>query len=256
MALKQSYTVQAEIPEALAEHYVEKDGRWILVTDPPTDDVTGIKTALDKERGLRRDAERHLNDLKIKFDGIDPEEVAKLKDRVKSLDDQELYDRNGIEVLVSKRTQSMKDDYTRVLQAKDNEIGQLRDANATLDKKWRQDRIKTALLDAATRAGVAKHALPDAVQRGMAVFVDLDDQGNVIAKQGDDIRYGKDGVSPFSPDEWLQGIKADAPHLWPQSVGTGLAHSRNGNGTEMDYSAIKSPTERLTAFRQAQKTRG
>ena len=41
MALKQVYESQADIPQALLEHYIDRDGRWLLVLDPPAEDVTG-----------------------------------------------------------------------------------------------------------------------------------------------------------------------------------------------------------------------
>lgn len=255
MALRQSYSASAEVPDALREHYVEKEGRWLLQTDPPSEDVGGLKSALEKERTLRRDGEKELTNLKVKFEGIEPDEVTKLRERVRGLDDSEVYDKQGIEALVTKRTQTMKDEHARVLSVKDRENAQLKDTNASLDTRWRADRIKTALLDAATKAGVAKHALSDAVARGMSVFVALDDDGVPIAKNGEDVRYGKDGVKPLSPDEWIASLKPDAPHLWPTSSGGGAGGHQNGTGTGgVDYTKIASPTERLTAFRQAQGT--
>lgn len=251
MALKQAFASQSEVPEAFREHYAEKDGKWILQTDPPTDDVTGLKTALDKERTARRDVEKQLTDTKVRFEGIDPDDVVKLKERVKGLDDADVYDKQGIEALVTKRTQTLKDDHARVVTAKERELIQLKDTNTSLDRRWRQDRIKTALLDAAARAGVAKQALPDAVQRGMAVFVDLDEHGTVIARNGEDVRYGKDGVNPLSPDEWVLSLKPEAPHLWPPSSGGGAPPHHQGNGDATDWAKLP-PTERLTKFREQQ----
>ena len=259
MALRQSYTAQSEIPEELREHYVEKDSRWVIQTDPATDDVVGLKSALDKERGLRRDAEKQLTDLKVKFEGIEPEEVTELRERVKGLDDHDIYDRNGIEALVAKRTQTMKDEHARVMSLKERENTQLKDLVATTDRRWRQDRIKMALLEAVEKAGVYDKAIADAVQRGFSVFTDLDEDGNVIARTGEDVRYGKDGVHPLTPSEWIQTVKAsgDAPHLWPPSSGGGAPAHHNGTPGGVDYAAITSPTERLTAYRQAQRgTRG
>ena len=97
MALKQVYDVQTDVPAAFAEHYVEKDGRWHLVLDPPAEDVTGLKTALTTERNLRRDAEKTVTDLKVQFEGVNVEEYHKLQDRVKGLDHAEVYDKSGIE---------------------------------------------------------------------------------------------------------------------------------------------------------------
>ena len=197
--------------------------------------------------------------MKVKFEGIDPDEVSQLRERVRGLDEHEIYDRNGIEALVAKRTQSMKDEHARIDATKDREITQLKETVTTTDRKWRQDKIKTALLEAVNKAGVYEKAVDDAVQRGFRVFTDLDERDNVIARNGDDVRYGKDGVNPLTPNEWIQTVKAsgDAPHLWPPSSGGGAPAHHNGMPGGIDYAAITSPTERLTAYRQAQRgTRG
>jgi hypothetical protein len=251
MAVKQIYPAQTEIPEFLREHYVEQDGHWLLQTDPPMEDVSGLKNALDAERRLRRDAEKQFNDTKIKFEGIDPEDVRKLQDRIKGLDEADIYDKQGLDALVLKRTESMKTDYERLMRQKDTEIIQLREGVADLDRRWRSDRIKTALLDAASKAGVAKYAMDDAVERGMKVFTDLDERGAVVARNGDDLRYGKDGINPLTPDEWIVALKPDAPHLWPASAGGGAPSHHGGTGPSIDWQSLP-PTERLTKWRQQQ----
>jgi hypothetical protein len=254
MALRQVFETETDVPMALKEHYTEKDGKWSLQLDPPAEDVTGLKNALTQERNLRRDTEKSLSDLKVRFEGIDPDDYRKLQDRVKGLDDADVYDKQGIEALVVRRTESMKQEHERQLGGLRRENDQLKTTAADLDKRWRSDRIKTALLDAAARAGVAKGAMPDAVQRGMAVFVDLDDHGNVISKLGEEIRYGKDGISPLSPDEWMAGLKTEAPHLWPASTGSGAPAHHAGGPDGIDWSKLP-PAERLTRYRELQASR-
>lgn len=254
MALKQLYDVQTDIPQALAEHYTERDGRWVLQLDPPVEDVTGLKNALNQERTLRRDAEKTVTDLKVKFEGVDPEEFHKLQDRVKGLDDADVYDKQGIEALVTRRTDAMKQEHERQISSKDREIVQLRTQAGESDRRWRQDRIKTALLDAVTKCGVYEKAVDDAVQRGLTVFTDLDQEGQVVAKRGEDVVYGKDGINPLRPDEWISTLKAsgNAPHLWPPSSGGGAPGHHSVNGQQTDWSKLP-PAERLTAFRQQQE---
>jgi hypothetical protein len=256
MALRQSYEVQTEIPSSLQEHYTERDGKWWITLDPVLEDVTGLKNALTQERNLRRDAEKTVTDLKVRFEGIDPDEVARLRDRVKGLDESEIYDRQGIEALVSKRTESMKADHERVTRQKDVEIGKLKDALTTTEHKRKTEKIRTELLNAVTASGVHADALDDAVSRGLSVFNEVDDQGNVIAKQGDDLRYGKDGVNPLSPSEWITTLKAEgrARHLWPSSSGGGAPAHHSGNGAGIDWNSITNPAERLTRFREWQAT--
>lgn len=252
MALKQMYQAQGEIPEAFREHYAEVDGQWMLQTEPSINDIPKLQSALTQERSLRRETEKTLSDLKMRFEGVDVDEYHKLQDRVKGLDDADIYDKQGIEALVVRRTESMKADHERVMQRKDQEIAHLKTTAADLDKRWRSDRIKTALLDAAARAGVAKGAMPDAVQRGMHVFVDLDEHGNVVSKNGEDVRYGKDGISPLSPDEWMGTLKTEAPHLWPASSGGGAPATHSANGQAFDWDSITNPAERRTRFREWQ----
>jgi hypothetical protein len=255
MAVKQVYEQQSDIPVGFQEHYVEQDGKWLLQTDPPVEDVTGLKNALQTERNLRRDAEKTSTDLKVKFEGIDPEEFHKLQDRVKGLDDADVYDKQGIEVLIGRRTDAMKQEHERQVQAKDREIAQLRGQATDYDRRWRQDRIKTALLEAVNKHGVFEKAVDDAVQRGLTVFTDLDDDGQVVAKNKDgSFQYGKDGINPLRPDEWISTLKSsgNAPHLWPPSSGGGApAHHATINGQQIDYSKIP-PAERMTLFRQHQ----
>lgn len=253
MALRQVYESQAEIPPGLAEHYSDRDGRWMLTLDPPMEDVAGLKGALDAERRLRRETEKSLSDVKIKFEGIDVEEVTKLRERVKGLDDADVYDKQGIEALVARRTESMKSEHERQTKAMEREIAQLRDSVTTTDRKWRQDRIKTSLLDAVNTAGVDKPAIVDAVQRGLAVFTDLDDQGEVVAKTGDDVRYGKDGVHPLTPAEWIASLKAsgEASHLWRSSSGGGAPAHHGPGVNNIDWSKLP-PAERMTLFREQQ----
>jgi hypothetical protein len=253
MALRQSYDSQAEIPPGLQEHYSDRDGRWVLVTDPPSDDISGLKNALSQERNLRRDAEKQFSELKVKFEGVDADEYRTLKERVRGLDDSEIYDKQGIEALVARRTESMKTEHDRQTKAMEREITQLRDSVTTTDRKWRQDRIRTALLDAVNTAGVDKPAIVDAVQRGLSVFTDLDDRGEVIAKSGEDVQYGKDGVHPLTPSEWIASLKAsgEASHLWRSSSGGGAPAHHGPGVNNIDYSKLP-PAERMTLFREHQ----
>jgi hypothetical protein len=251
--LKQAYNAPGEIPAALQEYYAEVEGKWLLQTEPSMNDIPKLQAALNTERTLRRDAEKGLSDMKVRFEDIDPDDVQKMRERLKGLDDSKLFDEHGLEALVTKRTQTMKDEHTRVLGVKDREIAQLKDTAASLDKRWRDDRIETGLTQAAVRAGVDKLAVRHAVMDGRTVFTELDDKGQLVAKQGEDVRYGKDGVNPLTPDEWFAEVRSagTAPHLWPRSSGGGAPANHGGGPSGIDYAKL-TPTERLTQFRQQQ----
>jgi hypothetical protein len=253
MTLPQVIENQVDIPVGLQEHYHEKDGKWLLQTDPQFEDVTALKGVLNQERTLRRDVEKTFSDLKMRFEGVDPDEYHKLQERVKGLDDADVYDRQGIEALILRRTESMKAEHQRLLETKERELAQWRQKTEESDRRWRQDRIKTALLSAVSGSGVDKDAVEDGVTRGLAVFTDLDDEGNVIARKGQDIVYGKDGINALSPTEWITQLKASgtARHLWPPSSGGGAPAHHGGPGANIDWNALP-PAERLTRWRELQ----
>ena len=52
MGLKAILETLDEVPEALRAFYVERDGKFVLDADG-VEDVTGLKSALEKERGDR-----------------------------------------------------------------------------------------------------------------------------------------------------------------------------------------------------------
>jgi len=253
MALPKTVERLDDIPEIARDHYVEKDGVWTL-TLMSSDEHAGLVSALKQERQLRQDADKQLGEVKARFEGIDPEEVAKLRERVKTFEDADIYDKHGIDALVAKRTETMKAEHERVLTAKDREIGHFRQQAQDFEQRWRSDRIQTKLTAACAQAGVAQYAMDDAVQRGMRVFTDLDDQGNVIARDGQDVRYGKDGINPLTPEEWFLSLKPAAPHLWPPSAGGGAPQHHGANGQGFDASKFPNPADRLTAWRQYQAT--
>ena len=256
MALPQSYATEADVPEVLREHYIPKDDKWVLVTDPPLEDVTGLKAALTDARSKRQEMDKQLAEMRIKFEGIDPEEVVKLRDRVKGLDDADVYDKQGIEALVLRRTESMKADHDRQMAQKTRENDQFRSEREDWKRRWEQDRIKTALLQAGSSVGVYDRAMDDFVQRGLAVFNALDEEGNPVSQSATgEVRYGKDGINALRPEEWGLALKPQAPHLWPPSSGGGAPVHHGANGQSIDYMQIKDPAARLTAFRAAEAAR-
>lgn len=250
MALPKTVESLDLIPEIARDHYAEREGVWTL-TLLSSEEHSGLVSALKQERTLRQDADKQLGELKARYDGIDPEEVAKLRDRVKTFEDVDIYDKHGIDALVAKRTETMKAENERVLAAKEREIGHFKDQAQSFEQRWRSDRIQNKLTDACAKAGVAPYAFSDAVERGMKVFTDLDEQGAVIARDGHDVRYGKDGINPLTPDEWYLSLKAAAPHLWPPSTGGGAPAHHGVNGQATDWNKITNPADRLTAWRQA-----
>lgn len=84
--LKLNYENKSDIPTGLEQYYAEKDGVFALQAEGvKTDaDVSALKDALDKERGLRRDAEKKAKEYESKYsllpDDFNVDEYNRLKD--------------------------------------------------------------------------------------------------------------------------------------------------------------------------------
>lgn len=79
-----SYAKKELVPEGLKDYYVEQDdGTYLLDTDIEVEDVSGLKSALKKERQAVADLKK-----KIKVD-ITPEELEELREKAEAVTDSE-----------------------------------------------------------------------------------------------------------------------------------------------------------------------
>lgn len=82
MPIEQVFEKQEDIPEFLKSAVVEQDGKFVFKAELPGE-VTGLKSALDKERKAREDYEKRLKT----FEGIDPEEAKKQKETARKAEE-------------------------------------------------------------------------------------------------------------------------------------------------------------------------
>lgn len=79
-----TFATREEIPEAFREEYIEKDGKWV----PNVEDVSGLKSALERQKEEARQAKARAKELeeltKQKAAGLTDEEIAA---RRKEIDD-------------------------------------------------------------------------------------------------------------------------------------------------------------------------
>lgn len=78
--------------------------------------------------------------------------------------------------------------------------------------------IKDAVID--PELGVLPGAVSDILARASSVWHAQDD-GRVLAFQGDLQLYGADGGSPLTPKEWIVKLKDEAPHYFKGTHGGG-----------------------------------
>lgn len=239
---KDAYEKLAKEVKAL---YVEKDGKYVLDVDGD-DDTSGLKSALGKERERAKNEEKLRKELEKRFEGIDPDVVREMMARFENDEDAKLIKNGQIDKVVEKRVEQMKKGFEKQLAdaKKETEAAQAR------SKKFSNRVLDNHIRAAAAAMGLHKHAIEDALFRARSMFT-LNDDGDAVMLDGEQPKLGKDGKTPFSPAEWLEGMKESAPHWFPAgNNGSGAQGDRGATGgrrqiRRADYEKL-SPEERQT----------
>ena len=241
MPLKFRFKSKDEIPSDHLPFYAERDGGWML-------DVDGVveKSKLDEFRTNNLTLIKERDELKQRFEGIDPDEVRKLADEKRKLEEAQQIKAGEVEKVIETRIKTVKGDYEKQLSAATTE----RD---TLNARLVAIQIDQGIVGVATVRGLRPTAIPDITARARGVFRLVNGVPTAFEADGQTVRAGKDGVTPSTLDDWVEAQGSDAPHLFEPSAGGGATgHTPGGSGH-----AVKNPfrqeTWNLTEQMQLQK---
>lgn len=193
-------------------------------------DAAAIQAAVDAAvAGLKNKNQELLGKLsdatgKLKaFDGIDLEEVRSIHEQFKSSQDLKDIREGKIDEVLTRRNQKFLDDAAKQIKAAQDE----RDAEKARNGKFAQRVLNDSIRAAAINAGVHKHAIEDALLAARLDFT-LDDEGNPVQIKDGEVVLGKNGKTPFSPDEWFATKVETKPHWFPS--GSSGSEPPSGNG--------------------------
>ena len=230
MPLKITVDSLDSVPENLRDQYKEVDGKFRLDLDG-YEDPAGLKSALQSEREAAKAANRQVNAWKAL--GKTPEEIQALLQHLETDEDAKLISAGKLDEVVKKRTERMQADYDKKLQSESESRTKAEGKAAKLAERA----LQAVLRDAAARAGALPEALDDVVRRGAGTWV-LNDEGDVVAMNGDEVMLGKDGKKPLSPQEWAESIRDSAPYFWPVMRGSGAPGSSGGGRSALKRSEM------------------
>lgn len=226
MALKAVLDTLDGLPEGHREFYKKgDDGKFRLDADG-FEDLTGLKSALERQKADRKAAEQQFKDLKDRFGDLDPDKAREALKKIQELEDKKLIDAGKLDEVLNQRTERMRADH-------ENQIGAFRKSTETLTKErdvlssqLSELLIDNALKDAAVKAGVKPTAIADAVLRGKQLYRLKD--GKPVPMRGENIVYGKNPNEPMPMEEWLSGMATEAPHWFEESNGGGAGNKGGG----------------------------
>src|ERR1041385_1478686 len=142
MALKFRFKTKEEIPAESQSLYVERDGGWVLDVDGAVD-----KSKLDEFRTNNITLTNQLAEQKKRFEGIDPDEVRKLAEEKRKLEEAQQIKGGEVEKVVEGRLRNAKTEWDKQF----NAITAERDS---LNAKLTAIQIDQGVITAATKKGL------------------------------------------------------------------------------------------------------
>lgn len=244
MALKFKFKTREEIPAEHQSLYVERDGAWHL-------DAEGIveKSKLDEFRNTNVTLLKERDDLKKRFEGIDPDEVRKLSEEKRRLEEAQQVKAGEVDKVIENRLRNAKTEWDKQLAGVTSE----RDA---LNSRLTAIQIDQGIITAATKRGLRPTAIPDITARARTVFKLVNGVPRAFEADGQTVRAGKDGITPMTLEEWVDAQVSDAPHLFESNAGGGAAGNASGGGasTRVQKNPFRRETWNLTEQMKLQKT--
>lgn len=228
---------------AISGLYVERDGKYRLDIEggfKTNEEVTGLTTALNKERDARSKLEKQVK----KFEGIEnPEDALKAIETLKNLDQKKLIDAGEVEKVkaeVTKAMQSKIDELQSVVAEKDGIL-----TKELIGGRFARSKFITDKMAIPHDLVEARFGQNFKIENGKVVA--YDQHGNQI--------YSHDRPGELADfEEALNAMVEQYPYkdsILKGSSATGSGATTSGHVTGKTNWHELSPIERLTAARKA-----
>lgn len=202
--------------------------------------VAGLKK---KNQELIEKEKKHREQLS-QFEGVDVEKFKTLQKQIETNEEMRLLSEGKTEEVVARRVEAMKRDYDAQIAAREAKMSEY---EVTLKKK--EEKLAELVIDGQLReAYVALDFEPSALDfvlmQGRQVFI-MDESGKAVPRDDHgNLIFGKDGKTPISAREYLEGLADKKSFLRKPSKGAG-ASPNNRSSSGLDPSKMNS-TERIT----------
>ena len=219
MALKFKIKSKDGVPAEHLSLYTERDGAWHLEVEGAVE-----KAKLDEFRTSNVSLLRERDELKARFEGIDPDAVRALAAEKQKLEGAAQIKAGEVEKVLEARAKALKGEFDKQLSTVTTE----RDA---LNARLVAIQIDQGVITAASKRGLRASAIPDLKGRARSIFKISSGTISAVESDGQTPVFGRDGVTPLTFDEWVARQVVEAPHLFESSAGGGaVGHGSGGVG--------------------------
>lgn len=234
MALKAVLTATefAALSEPLREHYAGADhDTYVLDADIDSHPkVSGLKSAYEKAKKAKKDGDDEFRKLRDQIGDMDPEKAREALTRVQEMADKKLLDEGKVDELIKARTDAMAKAHAAEKAAYDQRVRDLEQTNHSLDTELTSRILNGSIVEQAIKSSVKKEYLDDVLYRLKegkgtdGVKWTLNDERQVVAMQGDALKYGKD-AQPMTIGEGIEMLRKSAPAFFEPSSGGGASNN-------------------------------
>ena len=221
-----------ELDEAFHGLYKKTPEGYVLDVEPDNELKGRINSFQENNNNLKKEKE-DLEKKLAAFEGVDPEKYSEMESKIKEMEasqdpEKEKANEVAVENLVKTRIAKLQEEKDGQISALEERV-KIAEADAAKYQNMLQtNHIREQITGIATEKGtVAPGAMVDILNRANGVWY-LDEEGNMYAKNEDgNIKYGKDGTEPITPEEWVDDLKSSNPHLFKENTGGGAPGSNN-----------------------------
>jgi len=200
-----------------------------LIQAAVKDATSGLAANKEEILGEKKSLQEKLDQMSKTWEGLDPEAVRNIMNRLEGDEETKLLAEGKTDEVIARRTERLQADHQKQVEKLTAGLTEREQALADAQNKVKQLTVSGSLRQAAAELGVIPSAIDDALARAMNVF-QVQDDGSLVVQESGATVYGKDGKSPMSPAEWLEGMKEKAPHWFPAPSGAGAAGGAGGKG--------------------------
>lgn len=221
MAMKAILTREehSALAEPLRAHYAEKDGKFVLGLEGDLPEIVEARARLDEFRTNNRKLHTELEELrplKVKYDGIDPEEHKKLKTEVEQLRAHGVKGPDDLEARI-------KDEVERHVRPVKEKLAASEKREQEAQQRFIDKEFESLISEVATKNGVRAQAVSLILTPARSKFEYKD--GQLVAKAG--VKHPEDSTKDFTPLDWVHTLAKEQPYLFEASEGGGANGNRN-----------------------------
>jgi len=194
---------------------------------------------------LRRERE----EIDKRYEGVDPAEYAnamKVVEAARNEEEKALMRAGKFDEVLNIRHARLKELYEKQITKERDRASTAETAAGSYRQMLHKDRVKAKVRAVADemKLKLRSTAAEDFYARAERVFTDLDDDGELVSLDGEELRLNDDGKR-FSEKDFIMDVVERAPHLLEEASGTdirgGSKKSRGNSGVvEIDPSDPKS----------------